>query len=278
MYILCSNKIFSFLCSDTLYSSLEPLEPPKFDASLLADIPFTLLLDLLALSGLWNVEKDQNFEKSSKGSERGDSNEVMTSADSFTMVHSSVQGGDVTAPNKETFCQSKNKANESEKVLVTASEAGPKAAHSDRQSENSKEISQDGVSSVKSNKPDPIGSVEPVLKVCALKSLTVLLGSNRLLETLTSDLYTENSSSSEQLSQQRLNCMRILLRSMVSYTVLPSPFRRVVTLMDLERSQSVLVRAVPSVNASKKVEVHRKTSSEGEFAKGTTTTILCSRS
>ena len=261
-----------------MYSSLEPLEPPKFDASLLADIPFTLLLDLLALSGLWNVEKDQNFEKSSKGSERGDSDEVMTSTDSFTMVHLSAQVGDVTAPNKETFCQSKNKANESEKVLVTASEAGPKAAHSDRQSENSKEISQDGVSSVKSNKLDPIGSVEPVLKVCALKSLTVLLGSNTLLETLTSDLYTENSSSTEELSQQRLNCMQILLRSMVSYTVLPSPFRRVVTLMDLERSQSVLVRAVPSVNASKKVEVHRKTSSEGEFAKGTTTTILCSRS
>ena len=257
------------------------MEPPKFDASLVADIPFTLLLDLLALSGLWNVEKDQNFAKSSKGSDKmlnEDSNEEMTSSDSSTMVQSSVQVGDVTAPNKETFCQSKNKAHESEKVLVDASEAGGIAAHSNGESESSKEISQDGVSLVKSNKPDPICSVEPVLKVCALKSLTVLLGSNTLLETLTSDLYTENSSSSEELSQQRLNCMEILLRSMVSYTVLPSPFRRVVTLTDLERSQSVLIRAVPSVNASKKIEVHRKTSSEGKFAKGTTTTILCYRS
>ena len=277
--LLRSNKIVSFLSSDTLYSSVEPLEPPKFDASLLADIPFRILLDLLTLSGLCNVEKDQNFEKSLKGSDKmlgGDSNEVMTSADCSTMVFASGQVGDVTTRNGETFCQSKNKANESEKVLEGASEADAKAAHINSQSESSrpfhdtsddkrKEISQDGVSSVKSNKLGTAGSVEPVVKVCALKSLTVLLGSNTLLETLMCDLYIENSSSSEELSQQRLNCMQTLLRSMVSYTVLPSPFRRVVTLMDLERSQSVLIRAVPSVIASKKVEVQRKASSEGKF-------------
>ena len=278
--------MISLLSSDILASSLEPLEPPKFDASLLADLPFSILLDLLAISGLLNVEQDSTsgnsdaIEKSSGHLQKHlpvdvDLKDVWSSSANSQAKHSNMQA--------ENADEDKNKENDSECVqVIFSSEKVSKEADSNLQSENSTSFVNTSTSSIKkqesslwpasqtfsiSSLSDITSVVEPIVKVCALKSLTVLLSSNTLLEILTTDVYTENSSSSEEYSQQRLNCMQTLLRSMVSYSVLPSPFRKVVNLMDLERAQNVLIRTVPSVCSSENVAVDKKAFSEGMFAR-----------
>lgn len=265
-------------------SSLDPVEPPKFDASLLVDLPFRILLDLLTLSGLLNAEEDSSLDNHGTGletslSDSGKSlnadsdemgHEMWMSGECFVAKHSIIQAEDVDAPIEETQYQSKNKGNDSDggtesSTLFHSTCSVRRQGNSER---SQAACLQDSVASIKSSRPPDIASiVEPVLKVCALKSLTVLLGSNTLLETLSIDVYTKNSALSEEISQQGLNYMQTLLRSMVSYTVLPSPFRRVVTLMDLERTQSVLIRAVPSVYFNKKIAVERKAFTEGMFVR-----------
>ena len=244
-----------FLCSDILASSLEPLEPPKFDASLLADIPFKVLLALLTISGLLNVEQDLRFEKSIRDSqvtaklpnEQAEDQVNENDSENLQVAFSLTKGMKAAGNNTETFYDNSDGSRQ-------GSSDGLQSAHS-----------QDSVTAIKRSSSDITGILEPLLKVCALKSLTVLLGSNTLLETLTSDVYTKNSLSSKDLSEQRLNCMQLLLRSMVSCAVLPSPLRRVVTLMDLERAQSVLTRIVPSVYFNKNITVDKKDFSEGMF-------------
>lgn len=244
------------------------MEPRKFDARLLADIPFELLLDLLALSGLSKVKQNQYVGKNLKDSEKafgGDSNMCMTSGNDCTQTHSRVQAGDPTALIEETCGQNKKETNEPEKLQGSVSEGS--VDDDSRQSENSnRRESSDSFqtqSPLNSVKADSTGAVQSVLKVFALKSLTVLLRSNDLLETLTADVYAGNSPSAEELSQQRLNCMQMLLSSIVFYTVLPSPFKRVVSLTALERAQSVLMRAVPSVSSDRKHVLDSKPSPEG---------------
>lgn len=233
-------------------SSLEPLKAPNFDASLLANLPFNILLDLLALSGLLDegqgssfnsngtVEKSESSTNDIKytGSQKRldvDSNEARTYNNPSTVRQSNVQDH-----NKEI------------------------SDHSNRLSDSSTLLQNtNNVASVLNSKPEITSLVEPVLKVSALKSLTVLLGSNTLLETLTTDVCTESSPLDEEHPQQRLNSLQTLLRSLVSYAVLPSPFQRVVTLRDLERAQSVLIRMASSVHCDKKVAVESKAASEG---------------
>lgn len=255
--ISLDNMHFIFLFSDTLASSLEPLECPKFDASLLANLPFTILLDLLELSGLLNEGHRSSFSHNGtlQNSEsltcnfnyRGflkpldaDSNESKYSNDPATVKHSN-----------EIFHQSDKLCESSTLLENTNGTSMPSVSP------------QDDEATMKNGMPEITSIVEPVVKVCALKSLTVLLSSNAFLETLTAEVYTQTSPSSKEHSQQRLNSFQILLKSMVSYTVLPSPFKRVVTLRDLERAQSVLIRIPSSGHSSRKIEAEKKVGPEG---------------
>lgn len=262
--MLSSNKLhFLFLFSDTLASSLESLECPKFDASLLANLSFQILLDLLALSGLLNEAHGSSFGHNGthQNSEnltgsvnyRGfskpidaDCNESRNSHNPATVRHSNFP-----KENKEIF-HHRNKLCESSTLLENTNAASIPSVSS-----------QDDEMSVKNRKSEITSIVEPVVKVCALKSLTVLLSSNALLETLTTEVCTKTSPSSEEHSPERLNSLQTLLKSLVSYAVLPSPFKRVVTLRDLERAQNVLIRMPSSVSSNRQIAAEKKAAPEG---------------
>lgn len=243
-----------FPSSDTLASSLEPLEALKFDACLLANLPFEILLDLLALSGLLSERNGLNFHykatlensealtSNNEGLQRpldADSNGTKDFIDPSTVRHTSVD-----SKNKEIF-------HRSDKLYKRSTSTVPSVSL------------QDNIATRRNSKPEMTIIVKPLLEVCALKSLTVLLSSNGLLETLTTEVYIQTSPSSEEHSQHKLNSLQTLLRSMVSYAVLPSPFKGVVSLRDLERVQSVLMRKPSSIYSNREVAVERKAASEG---------------
>lgn len=232
------------------------MEPARFDASLLAEIPYSSLRDLLVLSGLQPIESEKTFCEDSIG----DNNTSLTDF--------SVEDKDVTAPSEATLGRCLKKPIEREKDQVIGSELTDNEMSDfcmQRCSDTIQPRSFHPLTTENSCQPDATKFIEPVLKMSALKSLSVLLGSNTLLRTLTADVYNENTPPDEDFSQQRLNCVRTLLKSMVSHTVLPSPFRRIVTLMDLERAQNVLTRQLPSRNSSKQSTINSKASSEGKF-------------
>ena len=241
------------------------MEPARFDASLLAEIPYSSLRDLLVLSGLQPIESEKTFCEDSIG----DNNTSLTDF--------SVEDKDVTAPSEATLGRCLKKPIEREKDQVIGSElTDNKMSDFSRSfqdcvpmkkgcSDTIQPRSFHPLTTENSCQPDATKFIEPVLKMSALKSLSVLLGSNTVLRTLTADVYNENTPPDEDFSQQRLNCVRTLLKSMVSHTVLPSPFRRIVTLMDLERAQNVLTRQLPSRNSSKQSTINSKASSEGKF-------------
>ena len=252
-----------FQSSDTLASSLEPLEALKFDACLLANIPFEILLDLLALSGLLSERNGLNFNHFStlknNDSVTRNSGGLQNPLDADTdgtrdfNDPSTVRHVTVDSENKDIFHQSDKLYKQS--ILL--------------QNANSDTVAsvplQDIIATRRNtcSKPEMTSIVKPLLEVCALKSLTVLLSSNGLLETLTTEVYIQTSTSSEEHSQQKLNLLQTLLRSMVSYAVLPSPFKGVVILRDLERVQSVLMRMPSSIYSNREVAVERKAASEG---------------
>ena len=244
-------------------SSLEPLEALKFDAHLLANLPFETLLDLLALSGLLSETNGSNFHHSSTleysesltldngGLQKpldADLNGTRGSNDSSTVRHATVDGENKDAPH-----QSDKLYERSTLLQNTNSGTVPSVPLRDNIATMGNTCS----------KPEMTSIVKPLLEVCALKSLTVLLGSNGLLETLTTEVYIQTSTSSKEHSQQKLNLLQTLLRSMVSYAVLPSPFKGVVILRDLERVQSVLMRMPSSMYSNREVAVERKAASEG---------------
>lgn len=222
-----------------------------------------MLHDLLALSGLFNEGHGSSFSHNStvESSEsltcsinyRG--NQKPLDADSFVSINSNdpatVRHSNVPKGSKETvhhidkFCKSSTLLEDSNGASI------PPVS------------SQDDEASVENRETRITSTVEPVVKVCALKSLTVLLSSNALLETLTTEVCTKTFPSSEEHSQERLNSLQTLLKSMVSYAVLPSPFKRVVTLRDLERAQSVLIRMPSSVHSNRKTAAEKKAASEG---------------
>lgn len=245
-------------------SSLEPLEAQKFDACLLANIPFEILLDLLALSGLLLSERNgSNFNhystlmnsnsvtRNSGGLQKpldADSNGARDSNDPSTVRHATVDSG-----NKDISHQSDKLYEQSILLQNAIGGTAPSVPLQDNFATRRNTCS----------KPEMTSIVKPLLEVCALKSLTVLLSSNGLLETLTTEVYIQTSTSSEEHSQQKLNLLQILLRSMVSYAVLPSPFKGVVILRDLERAQSVLMRMPSSIYTNREVAVVRNAASEG---------------
>lgn len=253
---------FVFLFSDTLASSLEPMEGPKFDASLLANIPFKVLHDLLALSGIFNEGRGSSFSHNGtvKKSEsltcnvNYSGNQKFLDADSFVSVNSNdpatVRNSNVPKGNKETVHHSDKLC---ERTLLEDSNGASIPPVSSQGDEASVENRETKITSI----------IDPVVKVCALKSLTVLLSSDALLETLTTEVCTKTFPLSEEHSQERLNSLQTLLKSMVSYAVLPSPFKRVVSLRDLERAQSVLVRMPSSVHCNRKTAAEKKAASEG---------------
>lgn len=241
------------------------MEPARFDASLLAEIPYSSLRDLLVLSGLQPIESEKTFCEDSIGGKN-------TSLTDF-----SVKDKDVTASSEAALgrCFKRPTGRENDQVIgseLTDNEMSdfsrsiqdcvPKKKGG---SDTIQPRSFHSLTTENSCQPDATKFIEPVLKMSALKSLSVLLGSNTLLRTLTADVYNENSPPDEDLSHQRLNCVRTLLKSMVSHTVVPSPFRRIVKLMDLERAQNVLTRQLPSWNSSKQSTISSKASSEGKF-------------
>lgn len=243
-------------------SSLEPLEALKFDAHLLANLPFEILLDLLALSGLLSEGNGSNSPRYSTL----ENSELLTHNNAglqepLDTDSDGVRGSDDPFIVRLTSGDSEDKENlhQSDKLYERSALL---------QNTNSGTVQsvplQDNVATRKS-KPEMTSVVEPLLKVCALKSLTVLLSSNGLLETLTTEVYIQTSTSSEEHSQQKLNLLQTLLRNMVSYAVLPSPFTRVVSLRDLERVQSVLMRVhVPSsIYSNREVAVKRGAALEG---------------
>ncbi|XP_068741343.1 probable E3 ubiquitin-protein ligase HERC1 [Montipora capricornis] len=237
------------LYSDTLYSSLEPLEPAKFDASLVDNLPFGLLLDLLVLSGLKQDDSEKTFSDVSTES-------LFSHIDS-SFKDSSVEEKGFIPPDEKTLGQSKDQATETgndDKKETGCSRSFEGSIVPEREGSNDSfqhVVSHHSGTSMITNEPGTACFIGPVLKVSALKSLSVLLGSNAMLETLTADLHTENYLADKDFFQQRLHCLKTLLRSMVSHTILLSPFGRVVTLMDLERAQSVLMQQLPSLNSSK---------------------------
>lgn len=251
--------------SDTLYSTIVPLEPARFDASLLGEIAYNSLSDLLVLSGLQPIESEETFSEDSI-------RELDTSLTDF-----GVKDKDVTAPSETSLGRCFKKPTGREKDQVIESELTGNEMFDRSKSFQGCVPNKTGcndpiqaqsfhpLTTENSCQPDAARFIDPVLKMSALKSLSVLLGSNTLLRTLTADVYNENSPPDEDLSQKRLNCVQTLLKSMVSHTVLPSPFRRIVTLMDLERAQSVLTRQLPSRNSSKQSTISSKASLEGTF-------------
>lgn len=240
-------------------SSLEPLQPQKLNASLLADLPPSLLLDLLKISGLLSESQDSSFGKNNglekscrnvQGAGNGDSTTLSLGKDLNT------ESGDT----EETDNQDKKNEKDVDSVKTAYFDSVSYQSTSEAKMQRSSAGSWDSVLS----ESDITSIFEPLVKVCAMKSLAVLLTSNKLLETLSPDVYTENCSLSGENSEQMFDCMQTLLRSMVSYSVLPSPFRKVVTLMDMERAQSVLLKVVPATYAAMNPEVEKK-----EFVKGT---------
>ena len=237
------------------------MEAPKFDARLLANFPFEMLLDLLALSGLLSERNCSHFcrystlenSESLTGNNGGlqnpldaGSNGTRDSNDLSTVRHASVD-----SEKKEIVHQSDKLYEQSTLLQNTNSGTVPSVPL------------QDNIATRKNSKPEMTSIVKSLLEVCALKSLTVLLSSNGLLETLTTEVYIQTSTSSEEHSQKKLNLLETLLRSMVSYAVLPCPFKRVVSLRDLERVQSVLLRMPSSIYSNREVAVERKAVSEG---------------
>lgn len=244
-------------------SSLEPLEALKFDARLLANLPFEILLDLLALSGLLSERNGSNFHhystlensesltRNNGGLQKpldADSNGTRDSNDPYRVRHATVDG-----ENKDILHQSDRLYERPTLLQNTSSDTVPSVPL------------QDNIATRRNlcSKPEMTSIVKPLLEVSALKSLTVLLSSNGLLETLTTEVYVQTSTSSKEHSQQKLNLLQTLLRSMVSYAVLPSPFKGVVILRDLERVQSVLMRMPSSIYSNREVAVERKAASEG---------------
>ena len=261
--LLVVTKIFRFFSSDTLYSSLEPLEPAKFDASLVDNLPFGLLLDLLVLSGLKQDDSEKTFSDVSTES-------LFSHIDS-SFKDSSVEEKGFIPPDEKTLGQSKDQATETgndDKKETECSRSFEGSIVPEREGSNDSfqhVVSHHSGTSMITNEPGTTCFIGPVLKVSALKSLSVLLGSNAMLETLTADLHTGNYLADKDFFQQRLHCLKTLLRSMVSHTILLSPFGRVVTLMDLERAQSVLMQQLPSLNSSKQSTASIKGLSEGTF-------------
>lgn len=252
-----------FQSSDTLASSLEPLEALKFDARLLANIPFEILLDLLALSGLQSERNGSNFHHYSTlentdsltrnnggllKPQDAESNGTRDSTDPSTVRHVTVD-----SENEDILHQSDELYERSTVLQNTNSSTVPSVPLQDNILTRRNSCSKLEMTSI----------VKPLLEVCALKSLTVLLSSNGLLEALTTEVYIQTSTSSEEHSQKNLNLLQTLLRSMVSYAVLPSPFKGVVILRDLERVQSVLMRMPSSVYSNREVAVERKAASKG---------------
>lgn len=244
-------------------SSLEPLEALKFDAHLLANLPFEILLDLLALSGLLSERNGSNFHhystlensesltRNNGGLQKpldADSNGTRDSNDPYRVRHATVDG-----ENKDILHQSDRLYERPTLLQNTSSDTVPSVPLQDNIATRRNSCS----------KPEMTSIVKPLLEVSALKSLTVLLSSNGLLETLTTEVYVQTSTSSKEHSQQKLNLLQTLLRSMVSYAVLPSPFKGVVILRDLERVQSVLMRMPSSIYSDREVAVERKAASEG---------------
>lgn len=246
-------------------SSLEPLQPQKLNASLLADLPPSLLLDLLKISGLLSESQDSSFGKNNglekscrnvQGAGNGDSKRKWISTTLSLGKDLNTESGDT----EETDNQDKKNEKDVDSVKTAYFDSVSYQSTSEAKMQRSSAGSWDSVLS----ESDITSIFEPLVKVCAMKSLAVLLTSNKLLETLSPDVYTENCSLSGENSEQTFDCMQTLLRSMVSYSVLPSPFRKVVTLMDLERAQSVLLKVVPATYAAINPEVEKK-----EFVKGT---------
>ena len=244
-------------------SSLEPLEALKFDAHLLANLPFEILLDLLALSGLLSeqngsdvhhystLEYSESLTLDNGGLQKpldADLNGTRDSNDPSTVRHTTLDG------ENEDILHRSDKLYERSTLLQNTNSGTVPSVNL-----------QNNIATGRNTcgKPEMTSIVKPLLEVCALKSLTVLLSSNGLLKTLTSEVYIQSSTSSEEHSQQKLNLLQTLLRSMVSYAVLPSPFKGVVILRDLERVQSVLMRMPSSIYSKREVAVERKAASEG---------------
>ena len=248
-------------------SSLEPLQPQKLNSSLLADLPPSILLDLLKISGLLSENQDSSFDKNNglkkscrnlQGAGNGDSNREWISTTLSLGKDLNTESGDT----EETDNQDKKKEKDVDSVKTTYVDPVSFQSTSEPKMERSSARSWDSLLS----ESDITSIFEPVVKVCAMKSLAVLLTSNKLLGTLSPDVYTENCPLSGENSEEMFDCMQTLLRSMVSYSVVPSPFRKVITLMDLERAQSVLLKVVPTTYAATNPEVEKKELVKGTFS------------
>lgn len=104
---------------------------------------------------------------------------------------------------------------------------------------------QESVVSVKSCESELERVAESVIKVCALKTLIVLMKSNKFFETLATNesgitRFLDRESSEE--NQEMLNVSQTLMRRIVGCAVRPSPVKRVVSLRELERAQTVLLQ------------------------------------
>ena len=103
-------------------------------------------------------------------------------------------------------------------------------------------LSQESLRALRRNKTEMSCVIESVMKVSALKSLVVLLSPSKLLEALSSEDSCESSFEREEERSAMQDALQSLLKSMVWCAVMPSPLKKVVTLSDLERAQSVLMK------------------------------------
>uniref|UniRef100_H3AIW9 B30.2/SPRY domain-containing protein n=1 Tax=Latimeria chalumnae TaxID=7897 RepID=H3AIW9_LATCH len=231
------------LQSDALLSSLEPEEPPQFSASSLGLLSASTLMDLVFLSGV----REEMERSGGKGCRRAELESGMKS-DVEKSLDEDIGRAMLVEEEEEGAASVKISA--SIESIQKSDREVP-----DRGNQNQNPVQNQGVHSSHAHpvrSPPESFSLElriirlSYLMVGAMKTLSVLLSHSQY-----TDLFlvhrlpgASGTSSSDPARIQGLpelqSILQFLVRSMVKRAVRPSPIKRVTSLADLERAQTMV--------------------------------------
>nr|XP_014345328.1 PREDICTED: probable E3 ubiquitin-protein ligase HERC1 [Latimeria chalumnae] len=229
--------------SDALLSSLEPEEPPQFSASSLGLLSASTLMDLVFLSGV----REEMERSGGKGCRRAELESGMKS-DVEKSLDEDIGRAMLVEEEEEGAASVKISA--SIESIQKSDREVP-----DRGNQNQNPVQNQGVHSSHAHpvrSPPESFSLElriirlSYLMVGAMKTLSVLLSHSQY-----TDLFlvhrlpgASGTSSSDPARIQGLpelqSILQFLVRSMVKRAVRPSPIKRVTSLADLERAQTMV--------------------------------------
>ena len=238
--------------SDCPVSSLDAVQSTTFDPGRLDGLAPSLLLDLVALSGVDTSEQDPTPPRKTSQQDTTslrDRNLIRDSSESVTnrTEDSKDAGAGLEGQTQSGVSRPETDAPIAAEQYVGGNGLTRTAGETDSPNHQPRQkTSTESFASSRSVDSELGGVADSVIKVCALKTLLVLMRAPRLFDLLAGRrnpaLQPDEAGRDSSSEQDLLKVLQVLVRRVVSTAALPSPIKRVVTLAELDRAQAVLLR------------------------------------